>query len=139
MKKTLLAIIAVLSLQVMAQEDEIGKFRFPEYDDEGVMKSQIFGDHAVIQNDGKVKVSNFKIEVYEKGDTQMLVTAPECVYDRKNSSARSESAVRIKQDQMIVTGKDFSWDGKSEIFIIRQDARVTLKDIRRNMKTGDDQ
>jgi hypothetical protein len=116
---------------------EISGFRVPDYDAEGNLKSQLYGDYAQIRPNDEVEITNLKIETFGKGsDPEMLVTSPHCVYNRQSGSARSESALRIARDNMIITGEGYVWDSGSERFVIRRKARVVLKNAAGNIKKG---
>ena len=122
-------------LSVHAQE--ISGFRVPDYDEEGNLKSQLHGDYAKIRPNDEVEITNLKIETYDRGsEPEMLVTSPHCVYNRQSGSARSESALRIARDNMIITGEGYVWDSGSERFIIRRKARVVLKNASGNIQKG---
>ena len=107
---------------------KLGYFRVPEYDDDGVKKSELVGESAVVVN-GIVEITNFQIEFYEKdgSNVQMRVTAPQCRYNQASSIARSEGSVRIEGDKILVTGDEFAWDGDKELFKIFRNSRVVLK------------
>ena len=113
-------------------------FRVPEYDEEGNMKSQLFGDLAQFLPNGIVRISNLKIEFYKGEDVDMRVTSPECDYGEKTKEAESESSVRIARGNMVVTGKGFTWKSNKERLVIRSDAKVVLKDVRKNIDVGEE-
>lgn len=123
-----------------AQDGQLGQFRVPEYDEDGVRKSTLTGESASIRPDGNVDIDNFRLEFYESdGNTlRMAVTAPACTYNRSSRVAKSDSAVRIQGDKMVVTGKDFAWDGPREQFKIFKDAKVVLKGGGKSLSAGDE-
>ena len=112
-------------------------FSVPEYDENGNMTSQLFGDYAEFLPDGIVRITNLKIEFYDDGEVHMRVTAPECVYDQNTKQAESDSSVRIARDNMVVTGVGFIWVAGKEYLEIRSDAKVVLKNVRKRMNTGE--
>lgn len=120
----------------LAQIDEITGFRVPEYDEDGNLKSQIYGDFAKIRDDDRIEITNLKIEMYNDDEIDILVTAPHCLYDQKSRRAHSESRVRIARDNTVITGEDFSWDMKEQRFVILKNAKVVLKNLRNRMDEG---
>lgn len=124
------------SAQIM-EGAKIRGFRWPDYDDHGELKSVVTGESAEVKNDGLVSIEKLKFEFYEDGtNIQMTVTAPRCVYDRNTGIARSTSSVRIQSEQMIVTGKDFTFDRGKERFQIRKDAKVEILNARKRMEAS---
>lgn len=119
------------------QVSEVKGFRIPDYDDDGQLKSQLFGDVAKMNQDNTVDITRLRIELYKNGVIDLTVTAPQCTFDRKNGVASSPSAVRITQEQVVVTGKDFTYSTKDQRFTIRDEARVVLKNVDKQMNAGD--
>jgi hypothetical protein len=111
-------------------------FRVPEYDDQNRLKSQLFGDFASVLPDGIIEITQLKIDFYDEGEVVMTVTAPRCRYDQKKGNAQSDSDLRITRKNMVVTGKGFSWSGRSERFEIYREAKVVLQDAGGQIKTG---
>ena len=114
----------------------VSGFQVPEYDDEGNLKSKLFGDFAKVLPEGVIEISQLRIEFYEKGHVNMTVTAPRCLYDQKKGSAESDADVRIAREDMVVTGKGFSWNNKDQVFQILTQAKVVVKQAREKMNTG---
>lgn len=131
--------MAVLLAGVAQGEDlqTLTGFSVPEYDKQGNMTSQLFGDFAEFLPGGMVKISNLKIEFYDGDEVNMRITAPKCNYHQKKKEAESDSSVRISRDSMIVTGVGFKWESGRERLQIRSQARVVLKNVREKMKTGE--
>lgn len=129
----------VLSAWFAQAEDvqTLAGFSVPEYDKNGNMTSQLFGDFAEFLPSGKVKITNLKIEFYDGKEVEMRVTAPQCDYDQKDKTADSDSSVRIARGNMIVTGVGFEWDAKNEKLIIHNEAKVVLKNVREQVDLGE--
>ncbi|MBN1269020.1 MAG: hypothetical protein JXB04_05490 [Kiritimatiellae bacterium] len=109
-------------------------FRVPEYDQDGKLNSELFGDLAQFQPDGIVKISNLRIDFYKGTGVEMRVTAPECNYNEKKKEAESDSSVRIARDNMVVTGVGFVWKAGRERLEIFNEAKVVLKEARHSMQ-----
>ncbi len=130
----------LVALAARAQQKDpaqtVSGFRVPEYDDEGHLKSELFGEFARVLPDGVIEISQLKIDVYNKGQVDMTVTAPQCAYNQKEGLAKSDSDVRIARENMVVTGVGFSWNGQNERFEILNKAKVVLKDAHKQVDTG---
>jgi lipopolysaccharide transport protein LptA len=127
----LVAGIILLSfcLLSMAQEERtLKRFRVPEYDDDGVKKSELTGENAALKADGTADITDLKIDFYEPdGTVKMKVTAPHCKYSQKRKLAKSPSSVRIESGRMVVTGDNFAWDGARELFKIFTNSVVVIQ------------
>ena len=129
---TLAAGVWVGSAQNVGQQVITG-FRVPEYDDQGRLKSQLFGDYAKIPMTGPIEVHQLKYEFYNESGTQAetRITAPLCFYDREHGEASSDGAVRIARDDMVITGVGFHFSRNTERMIIHNQVKVVLKGMRR--------
>jgi hypothetical protein len=109
-------------------------FRFPDYDKDGRLKSQVFGEYARVLNERAIEITNLKIEVFRGAEVDMIVTSPLCLYDRIGNSAASTSSVRIARGDMVISGTGFSWDAAKQKFVVERDARVVVKGVRKTME-----
>ncbi len=125
-----------VSGQQAPQAQTVTQFRVPEYDDDGNLKSQLFGEFAKILPDGVIEIMGLKIDFFQDGEVGMTVTAPQCKYNQKQAQAESDSDVRIERENMVVTGVGFAWSGKDEKFRIMDKAKVVLKNARKQMESG---
>ena len=110
--------------------------RIPEYDEQGRLKSQLFGDLAKSLPDGNIEITGLKVEFYEGTQVNMRVTAPLCLFDRARNTAQSEGPVRIARDTMVITGTGFLFNNREERFKILKDVKVVLKGTRRELNQG---
>ena len=133
------AATAALTLGAAAQLErgqKVGGFRVPEYDENGQLKSQLYGDYAQVITEDKVKVTNLKIEMFKNGEVETRVTAPHCIYNRRSNTAASPGSIRIARGNMVITGSTFMWSATNQVFVIETNARVVFRDVRRQMKSG---
>ena len=136
---TVLALLLALAAPGGAKEESaqtVTGFRVPEYDENNHLKSQLFGDFAKVLPDGVIEITQLKIDFYSDGKVDMTVTSPKCTYKQKEGMAESEAEVRIARDNMVVTGRGFTWKGRDEKFQIFNEAKVVLKEARQQMGTG---
>jgi len=121
-----------LAVSVAAQQDlnmEVKGFRVPEYDGKGVMTSQLFGDHAIMQGGGEVKIDGLRIEFYKEGKTVVTVTSPYCFYNQKTREAHSDAPVAADMERMKMTGRGFLLQASNNTVRVFDDSRVAIKDV----------
>lgn len=122
------------------QNQQVTGFRVPSYDARNNLTSQMFGDTATILTDGRVDITELRMEFYSGAtsnrQTEMRVTSPRCVYNRNSGSATSAAPVRIARDNMVVTGMGFEWNNKDQRLVILGDAKVVLKEAQRSIEEG---
>ena len=138
MNRCFVSLIAMLLLSAVGVAQQAGMelegFRVPEYDDDGTMKSQLFGKRALMRKNNKVVITDLRIEFYDAGKSNAVVTAPHCLYDRVRQTAKSPGAVKIEMEEMTVTGRGFTGSGKEQRFTILNDAKVVLKNVQLGLK-----
>lgn len=134
MKKLWLSLCVGLALTAVGVAQRAGMelegFRVPEYNEDGSMKSQLFGERAVLKENGQVEITELKIEFYQPGKSNVTVTAPQCTYERNSRDAESDGPLKIDMQEMTVTGRGFVCEGQEYRFTILNDAKVVLKDAR---------
>ena len=117
-------------------------FKVPSYNDQGVMTSQIFGDSARVLPNGDVEIESLRMEFYShQGDDRivdMTVTSPQCFYNRARGIVISDSDVRISRQELVVTGKGFSWNNEKQELKIMSESKVVLRGARKSIKVEDD-
>lgn len=126
------------------EESRIKGFRVPNYDDEGVMTSQIFGEYAEVLADGNLEIAQLRVEFYsyeqENRLTAMTVTAPLCFYNRNQGLVMSDGPVRVSRDGFVLTGTGFTFSNENQQFRILKDTRVVAQGAsKRLISEGDSQ
>lgn len=132
MAAVLLVLAAGASAQTPALPSRILKFRVPDFDVNGLKKSEIFGDVADVLPDDKIKITGLKIVLYEKDGVTVegTVNAAQCIFDRKTKSAFSNTEVSLNRGAMVVTGKGMRWNADGQHIEILNDVRVEMKGVR---------
>lgn len=133
---TLLAMFTVCALSSDAQRAEetqtIKGFRVPEYDEEGRLKSQLFGQTARIRPNGAVDVTEASVELYgPDGSVDARISTPQCRYERQANRVYSDAEVRIARDNLLITGRGFDWAADRQTFNIHTNVKVVLKEAQR--------
>ena len=115
------------------QPQAVKGFRLPEYDEDGKLKQQLYGETATFLQDGIIQLTGLKIEIFRKGEITARVLSPECAYDPNRKRAASKGPIRIVTEKAVLTGEGFAWNGESQQFQIFQKAKVILDS---KMNTG---
>ena len=106
---------------------EISGFRVPDYDEQGELRAQLYGEHAKVRAGGEVEITNLKIEMYKDGEVAMTVFSPHCFFNMETRKARSEGRVLIESGLMTIVGRGFAWSAEAGRFEILHDSKVLVK------------
>lgn len=97
---------------------EIKDFRIPEFDANGVLKSEIFGDIAQPLEDDKIRIIGLRIIMYrytkKEKEVEATLTSDRCTIDRRSRNAFSNAEVKIVRGNVVITGKGFRWASDSQ-------------------------
>ncbi len=108
---------------------EISGFRVPEYDKQGQMTSQLFGDHAELGSGNEVKIDGVRVEFYRAGETFMTVASPRCFYNQKSREAHSDASIRADMQGVHLTGTGFRLDADKCTMQVLAESRVVIDDV----------
>jgi hypothetical protein len=133
-----LGALLVQALDLGREGQTVGDFRMPQYDKEGRKTSEIFGDYATVRSDGTFEIRGLRLDYYQDEEVDIRVTSPSCIFDEKRGTAKSDDAVRISRENMVVTGEGFRWDRETEVFEIFRKTRVVLKGLGHQVKGGNE-
>lgn len=136
MRGIVLTSMLLLAVSVWAQQDmdmEITGFRAPEYDDQGVMTSQLFGERAEVQGGGEVKITTLRVEFYKEGKTVVTVTSPYCFYNQKTREAHSDAPVAATMERLTMKGRGYLLKSVENTVRVLNDSHVTIKDAAKQM------
>lgn len=127
----IIAVVLQLAISASAQDAgmEISGFRVPEYDREGVMTSQLFGEHAEVKPGGEVKITGLRIEFYKDGTQFMEVNSPYCFYNQKTREAHSDAPVTADMEKVHVSGRGFLVKPGENAVRVLDESRVVIEDI----------
>ncbi len=127
-----LLLFLAMSISGVAQElpgMEVSGFRVPEYDKQGTMTSQFFGDRAEVLGNGEVKISGLRVEFYKEDKTFLEITSPLCYYNQKKREAVSEAPVNAKMERVQLRGRGFFLNSDEETVCVSEESCVTIYDI----------
>lgn len=110
----------------------ITDFRVPEFDPNGVLKSEIFGDQAQPQpNSDLIKITGLRIIMYKNKEVESTLTSEHCTVNRKDRSAFSNADVKIVRGNVVITGRGFRWNPESQrIEILNQFHMVMVGNVK---------
>ncbi|MFA5687964.1 MAG: LptA/OstA family protein [Kiritimatiellales bacterium] len=109
---------------------EISGFRVPEYDENGNMTSQFFGERAEIPGDGgDAKITGLRVELYKAGETAGVITSPLCFYNQKTRVATSEETVNADMDRIQLRGRGYVLHSNENTVRVLNESHVTIHDV----------
>lgn len=94
------------------------------------MKSRLSGAEALPQAGGLLIVHQLKLETFnEDGKPEMIVNAPECVYDTFNHAARSPGHLQAQtgDGKFRVEGDGFLWRQNDYFLTISNNVRTVIE------------
>ena len=116
--------------QQPAPGTKVDKFRLPQYDADGRLKSQILGDTATFREDGKLDITNVRIEIFKDGVKEATLWAAACVYDRQARCVTSDTAVLLTRENLVISGVGMRWDQDRGLAQILDQAQLRLTNSR---------
>lgn len=121
-----LAFALAVSALAQLEGPAVQGFRLPEYDEDGKLKQQLYGETATFLPDGIIQLTGLKIEVFRKGEVTARIFSPSCAYDQNRKRAASKDHIRIVVEKAVLTGDGFAWNGENEQFQVFKNAKVVL-------------
>lgn len=120
--------------QLAGMEDrEIDDFRIPEFDANGLLKSEIFGKKAKMLQDNKIRITELQIIMYKKhvgtsysNEVDAVLTSDHCTVDQKSKDAFSNAEMKIVRDNVVITGKGFRWSAGNQRIEILNNFRMIM-------------
>ncbi len=102
-------------------EREIHDFRIPEFDANGVLKSEIFGQKAKLLPENKIRITGLQIIMYKKrlvastsNEVDAVLSSDHCTVDQKSKDAFSNAEMKIVRENIVITGKGFRWSAVNQ-------------------------
>lgn len=143
LRKTLirLLVLAFIARGTMAfaqqlagmENREIDDFRIPEFDANGVLKSEIFGQKAKMLSDNMIRITGLQIIMYKKrlassttNVVDAVLSSEHCMVDQKSRDAFSNAEMKIVRDNVVITGKGFRWSAGNQRIEILNNFRMVM-------------
>ena len=102
----------------------VKNFSVPDYFDppnQNQMKSLLRGQEAQPQPNGRVFIRGLQVETYRlDGSTDIIVRAPECLYDSVEQTATSATRIEARSGdgKLFIEGEGFRWQQTNSTFTI---------------------
>lgn len=121
---------------------KIQNFRVPNYDDAGILTSQIFGEEANVLPDGNIEIDGLRIEFYVPGESddrpvEMTVTSPSCLFNRSRGTIVSDDAIQIRRAEFVITGTGFNFNNAEQSLKINNNSKVVLRGASKTLIASD--
>lgn len=108
-------------------------FYVPDYYEaphQNQMKSLLRGAEAEPQPNGRVLIHELLVETYNlDGTTELVVRAPECVYNSVTQTASSTGRIEARSGdgKMLIRGEGFLWQQTNSLFTISNRVHTIIR------------
>ena len=112
--------------------DHANNFTTTEYyPDQKHVKTILSGAQAVPLTGGRLIIKQLELKEFNAdGKLECVVTAPECIYDTKASTATSAGALQLQNGdgKFVVAGEGFLWRQTNSFLTISNQVRTRIED-----------
>lgn len=128
--RTLLAaggLAAGLLCGQMRLDGPVRDFHYPVFGESGYRVWDLRGAEGEQVSDRVLDVWELDLQVYdgtEKQRRETVLTSPQARVFLEEQRAEGPSALRIEGPGYTITGRNWSWDGRGDTVVVREDARV---------------
>lgn len=122
-----------LSLTAVAQELSGHATDFVSveyYENSSAVKSKMTGAEAIPMSDSVVQVKQLHFEMFNtNGQPYIIVSAPECVYDKDSDTASSAGELHLQNadGSMRMDGRGFLWRRDDSLLTISNNVQTVIK------------
>jgi hypothetical protein len=121
----------VAHAQPAGSDATISGFSIPEVDENGDVKWRVMGDSARLKpTGGPIDITKVRLEMYRNTKVDMVLTSPQCLFDREKREAETDAPVEIVGRSLVITGNGFFWSGTNNLLVIRNNAKVIVTDMK---------
>ncbi|HZF02626.1 MAG TPA: hypothetical protein VE344_12125 [Methylomirabilota bacterium] len=130
------AVLFLFAMKIFAQQTPTGHatdFTSVEYytaPNQMRMKSRLSGAEAQPMEGGSLLIKQLKLEMFAtNGTPQVIVNAPECVYNSANGTANSSGKLLLQNGdgKIRIEGEGFLWRQTDEFLTISNSVRTTIE------------
>jgi len=131
-----LLLAAAHGLRAQTRPSPLGtasRFSTSEYFDppnQSQMKYQLTGAEARQESGGLLRITQVKLQTFrESGERQIVVEAPECLYESSKRVVNSAGRLRVQtgDERFSVEGEGFLWQANEEFLTISNQVRALLQ------------
>jgi hypothetical protein len=113
----------------------VHNFKHPEYYDpphQTQLKSLLRGAVAEPETLGRVRIKDLRLDTFrETGEAEMIVEAPECIYDPETRQASSAGRIQAHSadNRFFIEGSGFLLIVTNKSITISNNVRTTIRDL----------
>jgi hypothetical protein len=96
--------------QQIPQQGRVEGFLLPIYDRENKLKAKIFGSQADFINESKIKISDFKAELYDEAGLQATIISAEAIFRQDQKQFETLAPVIVEHDKIRIESRALVWD-----------------------------
>ena len=125
----LLAVVSSLRAQQGGRATAFTTTEYYEPPNQQQVKSILAGAEALPQTGGLLIIKQLHLRTYDPdGRLQIIVTAPECIYDTQAATARSAGPLQLENGdgKFQVTGEGFLWRQTNNLLTISNQVRTRI-------------
>ena len=134
----LTGIVLALGAALLAQPAMFGKitgFKVPEFFDppnQRQVRAMLTGAEAIPDADGRIKIRELQVETFrETGERELVVTAPDCIYDPKARTASSSGPIQARTEdrRLQIEGRGFLLVMTNKTLTISNNIHTVIRDV----------
>lgn len=109
---------------------QVEGIRVPEFDTDGTLKSEFFGDSARPMENGLVELTNLRLNFYKQGRLNGFILTPRCIYDKNAKVVFSNADVTMRQGDVLISGTGFRWFQETQVVEILNRCSLIVNNAR---------
>ncbi|MEX2606673.1 MAG: LPS export ABC transporter periplasmic protein LptC [Kiritimatiellia bacterium] len=116
---------------VATGQTDVGGFRVPEVNGQGVLTSLMIGESARMYPDKPMDITNLTVRFFEEdGQTvNVEITSPGCAYDTRRNVATSDQSVLIVGNTFTIEGVGYVYESNKSQMKLMSDVKVTFSNL----------
>jgi hypothetical protein len=109
---------------------QVEGIRVPEYNSDGTLKSEFFGDTARPLDNGLMELTNLRLNFYKEGRLDGFILTPRCIYDKNTKLVFSNADVTMRQGDILISGTGFRWFQETQVVEILNRCSLIVNNAR---------
>ena len=109
---------------------QVEGIRVPEYNTDGTLKTEFFGDSARPLENGLMVVTNLRLNFYKNGRLDGFIQTPRCIYDKNAKMVFSNADVTFRQGEILISGTGFRWFQETQVVEILNRCNLIVNNTR---------
>ncbi|MEM6821575.1 MAG: hypothetical protein AAF558_06520 [Verrucomicrobiota bacterium] len=112
----------------------IKKFELPQRDSDGKLRLTIYGREATVMSRNRIKVNGLKIDIYQNGETETVLTSPNSDFWRIENRLTTQDGIAVEHPNFRLTAKEMNWELEPSRGSFKKGVKLMIK----NTKKEDD-